>query len=132
MGKLTNVVLAIDYDSTIAINSLHNGRMSPGIITDDVKEVVQGWDKDGAKIILNTMRSGPHLVEAAKHFETETGVKLLSSVLNPTQHKWTTSPKTYADFYIDDRNVGCILMETNGEKHVDFKAIDKLLRARVN
>lgn len=57
------------------------------------------------------MRSGEYLKDAVKWYE-ERGIPLWGINENPeqTESKWSTSPKPYADFYIDDRNVGTPLM----------------------
>jgi len=39
---------------------------------------------------------------------------------NPTQDRWTDSPKCYANIFIDDAALGCPLIETDGRSVVDW------------
>jgi hypothetical protein len=59
----------------------------------------------GHKIVLNTMRSGIKLNDAVKAIENS-GIKLYGVNKTPGQDKFTSSPKVYADIYIDDLAIG--------------------------
>lgn len=65
---------------------------------------------------------GP-LADAIEWFK-DNGIPLLGVNQNPTQHKWTTSPKAYAQLYIDDAALGCpLILPTSGRPYVDWNAI---------
>ncbi len=72
----------------------------------------------GARIILFTMRSdsaktGNLLSNAVKYLEGN-GIKLYGINSNPDQKEWTSSPKAYANVYIDDLALGCPLIHPKG------------------
>ena len=113
-----NYYIAIDFDGTIVEN------MFPAIgqIVPKAFEFMQAFNKLGAKLILNTMRSdireGNYLSDATRFIVTNK-VELFSINRYPTQNTWTNSPKVYAHTYIDDANAGCPLVKPKGfEKFV--------------
>lgn len=71
------------------------------------------------------MRSSKELDEAVKWCE-ERGIKFYGINTNPTQKSWTTSPKAYGIFQIDDNALGCPLIFEEGHRpRVDWKTIDE-------
>jgi hypothetical protein len=54
------------------------------------------------------MRSGRELGDAIDWFK-ENGIELYGVGYNPTQARWTTSNKCYAELYIDDAGLGAPL-----------------------
>lgn len=70
---------------------------------------------NGVRLILWTMRSGDELQAAVDWFRTRK-IPLFGVNSNPEQVTWTTSPKAYAQAYIDDAAVGAPLMEVAGYK----------------
>jgi hypothetical protein len=106
-----NFVIAVDWDGTIAEHDYPNmGALIPGSV-----EYLRVFVEKGAKLILNTMRSGEQLQDAIKLLE-ENGVKLWSVGKHPEQHVWTTSDKCLADLYIDDAAFGCPHMGLRNER----------------
>jgi hypothetical protein len=59
----------------------------------------------------------------------ERGIPLHGIQTNPTQHTWTTSPKAYAEMYIDDAALGCPLVKTkySNRPYVNWAAVRHLL-----
>lgn len=53
------------------------------------------------KLILYTMRDGKLLKEAVNWFK-DNDIPLYAVNENPSQKNWTSSPKVYANLYIDD------------------------------
>ncbi len=108
--------ICIDFDGTIVDHDFPNiGNPVPNAI---------GWMKEfiryDAKLILFTMRSeggkdGDCLTPAVDYLK-ENGIELFGINVNPTQSSWTTSPKAYGNFYIDDLAVGCPLIQPLGFK----------------
>lgn len=49
------------------------------------------------------------LTKAIKWFE-QNNISLYGIQTNPTQHSWTSSPKSYAPYMIDDSALGCPLL----------------------
>ena len=111
------MIIAIDFDGTIVKHKYPKlGDPVPGAI-----EWMRRFTALGAKIILYTMRSGKELNEAV-NFLNDNYIDLWGINKNPTQTAWTTSPKAYANVYIDDAAFGCPLMVEEGENrpYVDW------------
>lgn len=71
------------------------------------------------------MRSGKTL-EDAKHWFEERGIILYGVNENPSQKRWTESPKVYANLYIDDANLGTPLIKNSiasDRPYVDWKLV---------
>lgn len=134
------MIIAIDFDGTCVTHEFP--KVGREIGADSVlKELVA----KGHHLILYTMRSdrkkkratndhtiqdvtGEFLTDAVRWFK-KNEIPLYGIQRNPTQDSWTTSPKCYAQLYIDDAALGCPLIHpTNGEKpYVDWKKVKKLL-----
>lgn len=119
------MTIAIDFDGTCVTHEYPNiGREVEGCV-DVLKELVH----EGHKLILYTMRSGKHLKEAKDWFK-EREIPLWGVNENPTQNAWTTSPKIYANLYIDDAACGCPLIydKTKASRpFVDWNAVKIIL-----
>ena len=115
--------IAIDFDGTIVTHEYPNiGEDIPNALP-----VIKKLIKFGHNIILNTMRSGSTLVDAVQYLE-QNDIKLYGINNHPTQSKWTTSPKVYAQLYIDDAALGCPLVHIPGRQlYVDWVEVEKLL-----
>lgn len=104
------MVIAIDFDGTCVTHEFPKVGKDIGAVP-VLKELV----KNGHQLVLFTMRSDSldvtgdrHLSDAIDWFE-ENGIPLYGIQKNPTQHQWTSSPKAYAQLYIDDAALGCPL-----------------------
>jgi hypothetical protein len=90
---------------------------------------LQRLQRHGAKIILFTMRSNRSadmaLLRDAVQYMAENSIQLYGVNRNPDQDTWTTSPKAYADVYIDDAAFGCPLIQPKGFARpcVDWKKV---------
>ena len=95
-------IIAVDFDGTLV------SHMYPkiGIENPSAFRVLKKLIEQGHQLILWTMRSGEPLNEAVAYCE-ERGISFLGVNSNPNQSSWTTSPKQYADLYIDDAALGC-------------------------
>lgn len=108
--------IGIDFDGTIVDHQYPDiGSPVPGAIPTMLELV-----KHGHRLILFTMRSGIYLTQAAEYVESN-GVKLFGLNHNPEQDSWTTSPKAYAHFYVDDAAIGCPLI---AYAHMDRLCVD--------
>ncbi len=119
------MIICVDFDGTIVDHRYPE-------LGQPVPEAVV-WLKRlqacGARLILYTMRSeegvaGNTLLPAVRYLQ-EQGVELYGVNHNPTQESWTSSPKVYADLYIDDSAFGCPLVRPPGFARpcVDWKKI---------
>jgi len=115
--------IGLDFDGTVVA---HDGAFSTGEELDGAVATLR-WLTDvvGAKVSLFTMRSGKDLEEAVRWFSNR-GIILYGVNHTPGQDKWTTSPKAYADLYIDDRGLG---MPLDADLNVDWGKTRELIEA---
>lgn len=117
--------IAIDFDGTCVTHDY------PRIGKDiNAVNVLKKLVANGHKLILNTMRSGKELKEAINWFK-KNDIELYGANENPTQKKWTNSPKVYANLYIDDAALGCPLkmdLSISDRPFVDWEAVSCLLQ----
>lgn len=118
------MIIAIDFDGTCVKNAFPNIGESIG-----AESVLRELTAKGHKLILYTMRSnrptagatgddnihdvtGNFLDDAVQWF-ADNNIPLYAIQTNPTQSRWTTSPKAYAELYIDDSAMGLPLIYDN-------------------
>ena len=104
----TGLYIAIDFDGTCVTHEYPYIGQDVGAVP-VLRELVE----QGHNLILYTMRSGKLEKEAVQWFK-DNGIPLYSVNSNPTQKKWTKSPKVHADVYIDDAGLGCPIMFIDG------------------
>ena len=125
---MKNIPLIIDFDGTIAEHSYP----SIGEPVPHAFETMKQWQKEGALLILFTMRSGKELADAV-NFCKENGIVFYGVQTNPTQSQWTSSPKAYGELIIDDAAAGCpIIIKENKRPYVNWLEIDKIVRIRLS
>lgn len=113
--------IAIDFDGTCVTHDYPRIGKEIGAI-----KVLKRLVEAGHKLILNTMRSDKELQDAVNWFK-KNGIELYGVNENPTQKRWTNSPKVYAHMYIDDAALGCPLInapELSNRPFVDWDSID--------
>lgn len=134
------MVIAINFDGTCVSHKFPEIGKDIGAIP-VLKELVA----KGHQLILYTMRAdrevlgdtqdefiidakGTFLTDAVNWFK-ENDIPLYGIQKNPTQTNWTTSPKCYAEKYIDDSAVGCPLIKLDEEERpfVNWYEMKKLL-----
>ena len=119
----STMYIAIDFDGTCVTHEYPNVGKDIGAIP-----VLKNLIEKGHKLILNTMRSGKTLDEAVNWFVSNE-IPLYGINHNPTQNRWTDSPKVYANLYIDDASLGTPLrIDNNGRPYVDWEAVEKYLK----
>ena len=95
------MIIAIDFDGTCVTHDY------PRIGKDiGAQPVLRKLVAAGHKLILYTMRCGEDLREAVNWFK-KNNIPLYGINENPDQKAWTSSPKVYANLYIDDAALGC-------------------------
>ncbi len=147
MDKIT---IAVDFDGTCTAHNF------PSIGADiGAAPVLRELVSNGHKLILWTMRSNKldninvatsdpsvyipkenerndYLAQAVNWF-TENDIELYSIQTNPTQSIWTSSPKCYANLYLDDAALGCPLtydINISNRPFVNWVKMRELLVAR--
>lgn len=133
------MTIAVDFDGTCVTHSFPELGKDIGAVP-VLKELIN----KGHQLILWTMRcdgqveqqfgnykmhGGDFLTQAVNWFE-ENDIPLFGIQRNPVQDTWTTSPKAYAQLYIDDAALGCPLKfkpEFDSRPFVDWVEVEKLL-----
>lgn len=135
------MIIAIDFDGTCVTHEFPKvGKDINSVPT--LKKIVN----KGHQLVLFTMRSdivnpigednelhlesGNYLSDAVNWFK-ENDITLYGIQTNPTQHTWTTSPKAYAQLYIDDAALGCPLIfqpEYSKRPFVNWLKVEDLLK----
>jgi len=114
------MIIAVDFDGTIVDHDYPRiGAPNPLAI-----ECMASWQKQGCRLILWTMRSGPTLDDAVGYLR-ENGILLWGVNQNPGQADWSQSPKAYAQLYVDDAALGAPLFHPPGFKRpaVDWRFV---------
>lgn len=115
----TPFYIAVDFDGTIVHHEFPQiGEPLPFVWT-----WLKQFQDMGAKLILWTMRSGETLEDAVALCK-QNEVEFYGINKNPTQRRWTDSPKAYANLYIDDAAFGCpTLPKPEGRPFVDWHVV---------
>jgi hypothetical protein len=102
--------IAVDFDGTCVTHAFPAVGQEIG-----ANEVLLELAKKGHKLILFTMRSDNvktgqmYLTDAVNWFK-KWNIPLYGIQSDPQQKAWTTSPKCYAEIYIDDVALGAPLV----------------------
>jgi hypothetical protein len=121
---IDRMTICVDFDGTCVTHDYPLVGKDIGAIP-----ILKRLVEEGNSLILWTMRSGKELNDAIKWFESN-GIKLYGIQENPTQSSWTTSPKAYAQLYIDDAALGCPLIINNklsSRPFVNWNEVEKIL-----
>jgi len=132
--------IVIDFDGTCVTHDFPRVGKDIG-----AEKVLKKLIDHGHNLVLFTMRSdlgtathrdkekelppGNYLQDAVNWFDNKK-IKLYGIQTNPTQHKWTDSPKAYGQLIIDDAALGCPLVfdETlSSRPFADWEAIEDML-----
>ena len=133
--------IAIDFDGTCVTHDFPSVGKDIGAVP-VLKQIVDA----GHNLILWTMRgdryengdtghpsilnvTGEFLQDAIRWFD-ENDIPLWGIQTNPTQYKWTNSPKAFAHLYIDDAALGCPLIhnpEFHHRPYVNWVEVEKYL-----
>lgn len=116
------MVICVDFDGTCVEHDYPEIGKDIGAVP-----VLRDLVKGGHQLILWTMRSGTELEDAVEWFKFN-AIPLYGVQRNPEQEAWTTSPKAYAQMYIDDAALGCPLIRDDAWRpYVDWVKVRKLL-----
>jgi hypothetical protein len=138
---MTNITLNIDFDGTCTTHDFPRVGKDIG-----AARVLKRLVQNGHQLILFTMRNDSDDI-LNEHFEIVTkGVTYLTDAVNwfkendiplygiqsnPTQHLWTSSPKSYAQIMIDDSALGCPLIFNpaySDRPFVDWAKVEGILK----
>lgn len=132
------MIIGVDFDGTCTTHEFPNVGQDIGAIP-VLKRLVQA----GHQLILFTMRSSLRgispvtdkdedggLNDAINWFKTN-NIPLYGIQTNPTQAKWTSSPKAYCHLYIDDAALCCpLIFGKHSRPYVDWLEVEKELEKR--
>jgi hypothetical protein len=120
------MIIAVDFDGTC----VEHDYPSVGIDVEGAVEVLRAIVAKRHRLILFTMRSGSKLDDAVRWFR-DRKIELWGVNENPEQREWTSSPKVYADLYIDDSAIGCPIRLIDGVRHpvVNWSKIKSILES---
>lgn len=114
--------IGIDFDGTCVTHEYPRMGRDIGAVP-----VLKRLIENGHQLILITMRGG-NTIDAAINWFEKNEIKLFGININPTQKEWTSSPKAYAELYIDDAGIGCPLIKNDYERpYVDWITVEKIL-----
>ncbi len=133
------IVIAVDFDGTCVTHEFPNVGLDIG-----AAPVLRSLVQAGHRLILNTMRSDrqwnkkqqtvpdkkTNLLNDAIEWFRKNNIPLHGIQINPAQLTWTTSPKCYANLYIDDSALGCPLkhqQEISIRPFVDWEKVKEML-----
>jgi len=118
------MTIAIDFDGTCVTHAYPEIGEDIGAVS-----VLEKLYQKGHLLILNTMRCDKELFDAINWFESH-HIPLYATQKNPTQEKWTSSPKCYAQLYIDDAALGIPLLyykKKSDRPFVDWLEVEEML-----
>jgi len=119
------MIISIDFDGTCVSHEFPKVGKDIGSIP-----VLMKMIKAGHQIILFTMRSKDNYLDDAIKWFDDNNIPLYGINKNPTQFRWTKSPKAYANLYIDDAALGCPLKyneKISERPFVDWIEVEKIL-----
>ena len=139
--KIKPITINIDFDGTCVTHDFPRVGKEIGAVP-----ILKRLVENGHQLILFTMRSdrkdkketndptiqdvtGEFLTDAVNWFK-KNNIPLYGIQTNPTQHNWTTSPKSYAELMIDDSSLGCPLrydVDMSNRPFVDWEAVEEAL-----
>lgn len=121
------MVIAVDFDGTCVTHEFPEIGQDIG-----AAPVLRKLVEHGHQIILYTMRSNRHkerktLTEARNWF-FRNKIAVWGVNKNPTQKRWTGSPKAYAHLYIDDAALGIPLVKgVHKRPYVNWAHVEVML-----
>lgn len=122
------MILNIDFDGTCVTHEYPRIGKDIGAVP-----VLKRLVEKGHQLILFTMRGdNSHLREAVEWFK-QNDITLYGINKNPSQGGWTNSPKSHADFIIDDTALGTPLLfdwKFSTHPYVDWIKMEELLIQR--
>lgn len=136
-----SIVIAVDFDGTCVTHDFPNIGKDIGAVP-VLKRLIQ----EGHRLVLWTMRgnvgnnTGHHgdppvilngdFLDAAISWFRDNGIELWGIQVNPEQSAWTTSPKAYAQIYIDDAALGAPVKHDgllSDRAFIDWIAVEQIL-----
>lgn len=121
--------IAVDFDGTCVTHEYPKVGRDIG-----AAPVLKKLTNSGHQLILHTMRCNKELEEAVEWFN-KNDIPLYGINENPSQKRWTESPKIFAHLYIDDAALGIpmITYDSNLAPHkpyVNWRSVEVILKKK--
>lgn len=118
-----SLIIAVDFDGTCVTHDYPTIGKDIGAVP-----ILRRLTEAGHRLVLWTMRSEISL-NKAKDWFSDNDIPLWAAQYNPEQLDWTTSPKCFANLYIDDAALGCPLMMSSlsTRPYVDWHKVEQIL-----
>lgn len=121
--------IAVDFDGTCVTHEYPKVGKDIGAVP-----VLKKLTNSGHQLILHTMRCNKELEEAVEWFN-KNDIPLYGINENPSQKRWTESPKIFAHLYIDDAALGIpmITYDSNLAPHrpyVNWRSVEVILKKK--
>ena len=121
------MIIAIDFDGTCVTHAFPKVGKDIG-----AARILRALTEKKHQLILYTMRDRDTLKDAINWF-AENNIPLYAVNNNPSQHKWTKSPKVFAHLYIDDAALGTPLKfdeNISDRPFVNWEKVEQLLKEK--
>ena len=123
------MIIAIDFDGTCVAYDFPKIGKDIGAVP-----VLKELAAAGHRLILWTVRSDECLVPAVEWFK-QNGIPLCGINESPGQASWSTSPKAFAELYIDDYALGAPTIfdpEISQQPYLDWEKVrEELIRQNI-
>ncbi len=127
-----SITILIDFDGTCVTHNF------PAIGSEiGAAPVLRELVENNHKLILFTMRGSGELsqklfgndgLQEAFEWFKDNDIPLYGIQTNPTQNKWTNSPKAHGQLIIDDTALGIpLIIEDDERPYVDWKRVREML-----
>lgn len=121
-------VFNIDFDGSVVTHEYPRVGKDIGAVP-----VLKRLVENGHQLILFTMRGNNSYLKEAVEWFKKNDIPLYGINTNPTQRSWTDSPKSHADFLIDDTALGTPILfnwSFSANPYVDWIEMEKILIQR--
>lgn len=123
------MIIAVDFDGTCVTHEYPKVGKDIGAVP-----VLKKLTNSGHQLILHTMRCNKELEEAVEWFN-KNDIPLYGINENPSQKRWTESPKIFAHLYIDDAALGIpmVTYDSNLAPHrpyVNWRSVEVILKKK--
>lgn len=121
------MIIAIDFDGTCVTHAFPKVGKDIG-----AARILRALTEKKHQLILYTMRDRDTLKDAINWF-AENNIPLYAVNNNPSQRKWTKSPKVFAHLYIDDAALGTPLKfdeNISDRPFVNWEKVEQLLKEK--
>ena len=120
--SLSGPIIGLDFDGTMVEHRFPE----IGDTVPDAIRVVRRMADKGCKMILHTCRTNQHLRLAVRWYEKRVKRELWGINANRLEDPYPGIHKLYADWYVDDKGLGCpLILDSGGVPCVNWMQVEK-------